>query len=149
MIIGSKIYNFEESENSMELAKRNSKTAPDGSIFLVKNLKAAHGRQARIWEVYPGQLSMTILLKPQILEKIDFKDLPLSLNQLNMAVSLGTLKTLYEYDVKLKWPNDFILNDKKVGGMLIELSWIGSNLQAIIVGLSINVNNIFEKFKEK
>lgn len=148
MIIGSKIYEFEESSNSMELAKQHLQQAPDGAIFLVKTLKKAHGRQERNWKVYPEQISVTFLLKPKILSQIPSDDLSLRLNQLNMAITLGILETLQPYGVKLKWPNDFILNDKKTGGMIIELSWMESTLQGIIVGFSINVNNIFDESDE-
>jgi len=148
MIIGSKVYEFDQSSNSMHLAKQYLQEAPDGAVFLVKELKEAHGRQDRIWSVYPGQISVTFLLKPKILSQISSDDLSLRLNQLNMAITLGIMQALEPYGVKLKWPNDFMLNDKKMGGMIMELSWAESDLQGIVVGFSINVNNIFDKSDE-
>lgn len=148
MIIGSKAYKFDESKNSMELAKEYIDIAPDGSLFLVKNLQQAHGRQGRAWALYPEQLSITFLLKPENLDKISKQDLPLRLTQLNMAITLGIFDVLKKFDVKLKWPNDFILNNKKLGGMILELVWAESLLQGIVVGFSININNVFNHSDE-
>ena len=148
MIIGSKAYKFDESKNSMELAKEYINTAPDGAIFLVKNLQQAHGRQDRVWTLYPEQLSVTFLLKPVNLNKISKQDLPLRLTQLNMAIALGIFNVLKKFEVKLKWPNDFMLNNKKLGGMIIELIWNESLLQGIVVGFSININNVFDHSDE-
>lgn len=147
MIIGSKVYKIEESKNSMDLAKEYIDQAPDGALFLVKNLLSAHGRQGRDWALYKEQLCVTFLLKPDV-SKISKKDLPLRLTQLNMAISLGILSALEKYNVKLKWPNDFMIENKKVGGMIIETVWSGNELRGIVVGVSINVNNVFEHVDE-
>ncbi|MFH1644575.1 MAG: biotin--[acetyl-CoA-carboxylase] ligase [bacterium] len=147
MSIPSKIYTFDESENSVALAKQNINESPDGSVFLVKNLTSAHGRQGRSWKLYGGQIVVTLLLKPD-LKQISKQDMPIRLTQLNMAITLGILSALEKYSVKLKWPNDFMIEHKKVGGMIVELVWSGSELHGIVVGFSINVNNIFEHTDE-
>jgi len=43
-----------------------------------------------------------------------------------MAIALGILEPLKKYGATLKWPNDFIINHKKVGGMLMQLVWHGT-----------------------
>ena len=146
MIIGNKIYQKEKCYNSLEWAKEKLNTAPDGSIFLADVHEYTKGRQSRIWKQYKGQLLITILLKPTNLNIIS--DLPLRLNQLNMSISLGILEPLKKYNVVLKWPNDFMINTKKIGGIITQIIWENNNVTGIIFGFSINVNNIFEKSDE-
>jgi len=144
MVIGHKVYRADTSSDSMKWAKENIELAPDGALFLADILTHAHGRQGREWQVSDGQIFMTILLKPSSLKSITKEDLPLRLNHLNMALSLGILEPLEKYGVVLKWPNDFFILNKKVGGMLLEAVWHGSDLSGIILGFAINVDNIFE-----
>lgn len=145
MIIGSKLYRMHTCDDSFAWAKSHINDAPDGSVFLADVLTKARGRHGRVWSVYPGQLIITILLKPQNLEHIGQEDLPIRLNQLNMALSLGILEPLKIYNVSLKWPNDFIFEDKKLGGMLMQLIWNNQAPAGIIVGFALNSNNIFSE----
>jgi BirA family transcriptional regulator, biotin operon repressor / biotin---[acetyl-CoA-carboxylase] ligase len=140
-IIGSKIYQTETCNNSLKWAKKFLQKAPDGAIFLANKLSFARGRQKRVWSVFAGQLMVTILLKPENLKKEE--NLSLHLNWLNMALSLGILEPIKKYGVKLKWPNDFIAQDKKLGGMLMELVWQEARPKGIILGFALNINNIF------
>jgi BirA family transcriptional regulator, biotin operon repressor / biotin---[acetyl-CoA-carboxylase] ligase len=63
-----------------------------------------------------------------------------TLNYLNMAIAIAIVKALSDYNVGIKWPNDFIINNKKVGGMLIEVIWKNA-IEGIVVGISLNCNN--------
>lgn len=143
MVIGSKLYRTKQCADSMQWARENIETAPDGAVFLADELTQARGRQGRTWSIYPGQLSVTIVLKPPLLVTLHKDELQIRLNQLNMAISLGICGPLADYGVKLKWPNDFFINDKKCGGMLMQGMWSEGALQGIIVGFSLNVNNVF------
>lgn len=170
MIIGSKLYRMFECADSMDWAKRNIETAPDGAVFLADKLTQAKGRGDRVWNVYDGQLNVTILLKPKNLQEISSDDLPIRINQLNMAVSLGIYDVIKDFGVGIKWPNDFVIQreamgnlvgatspeslssdkqvNKKVGGVLFHLVWEGSVPVGIVCGFAINVNNIFDKSDE-
>ncbi len=170
MIIGSKLYRMFECADSMDWAKRNIETAPDGAVFLADKLAQAKGRGDRVWNVYDGQLNVTILLKPKNLQEISSDDLPIRINQLNMAVSLGIYDAIKDFGVEIKWPNDFVIQsevranlggatssdalnvdkvaNKKVGGVLFHLVWEGSVPVGIVCGFAINVNNIFDKSDE-
>lgn len=144
MIIGSKVFRTSSTDDSMAWAKEHISDAPDGSVFLADKLTKARGRQGRAWELYPGQLGVTFILKPPQLATIGKEDLSIRLNQLNMAVTLGILDGLKSYGVGLKWPNDFVVQGKKLCGMLIQLVWHTDRPLGIIIGFSINVNNEFE-----
>jgi BirA family transcriptional regulator, biotin operon repressor / biotin---[acetyl-CoA-carboxylase] ligase len=137
-MIGCKIYKKKICVNSLDWARENIKTAPHGAVFLSDTHEVARGRDGRLWQQYPGQLLVTVLLKPGFG----------SLTNLNMALTLGILQPLKKYGVGLKWPNDFILNNKKVGGMILESVWSGDELEGVILGFGLNVNNVFDSKDE-
>jgi len=144
MIIGSTIYRTQVCYNSMEWAREHVSEAPDGSLFLSDKLVSARGRQGRVWHISDGQLLITMILKPDNLSTIALDDLPLRLNQLNMAINCGILAPLKHYGTVLKWPNDFYARNKKLGGMIMQLIWDNDRPQGIIIGFALNVNNTFE-----
>lgn len=144
-MIGSKIFSKKHVYNSISWAKENIETAPSGAVFLADSHDFTKGRQGRVWQFDKDQLLVTILLKPNILNKIKKDDLELRLNKLNMAICLGILGPLKKFGVGIKWPNDLVFKDKKVGGVLFELVWQNNNLQGIIFGFAINVNNTISK----
>jgi len=145
MVIGNKIYRTGICSDSMEWAKQNIKDAPDGAVFLADELTNAKGRSGRIWKFYKGQLAVTVLLKPKILAELSVEDLPIRINQLNMSISCAIYDVLKEFGVGIKWPNDFVINNKKVGGILFQLVWEKHIPVAVIFGFAINVNNVFNQ----
>ena len=159
-MLGSKLYRTTLCADSMAWAKQNLATAPDGAVFLADKLTCANGRSGRVWKIYDGQLNVTFILKPKCLRNFSAEDLPIRINQLNMAVSLGIYDAIKEFGtssaggissagtadiIGIKWPNDFITQNKKVGGVLFHLVWEGENPAGLICGFAINVNNIFDK----
>lgn len=145
MIIGSKFFHEKEIYNSIEWAKENIDSAPDGSVFMAEEHKFTRGRQNRVWVYNRDQLVVTLLLKPKNLEKISQKDLGFRLNNLNMAITLGILRVLEKFNVKLKWPNDFNYDNFKVAGILSQAVWHGNKISGIIFGFAINTNNLIKK----
>ena len=143
MVICCKVYRKEICHNSLEWAKKNVEKAPDGSIFLADHHEITRGRQGRDWIQYGGQILITILLKPRVIHEFSFDELPVRLNQLNMSFSLGINEVLKPYGSVIKWPNDFAIDDKKIGGMLMEVLWVGEKPKAMILGFALNVNTIF------
>jgi len=67
-----------------------------------------------------------------------------------MAVSNSILKTLKNYNIEtfIKWPNDIILNNKKLAGILIENKYKAKELEFTVVGIGLNVNTDFSKVEE-
>ncbi|MFH1461598.1 MAG: biotin--[acetyl-CoA-carboxylase] ligase [bacterium] len=141
MVIGSKIFHKDKVFNSMDWAKENLETAPNGSVFIANFHEHTRGRQERTWVFDKDQLTATILLKPTNLNAISEKDLPLRLNQLNMAITLGILKPLRKFEIELKWANDFYYDGKKLGGILSQVEWQNNKIIGIIIGFALNVNN--------
>ncbi len=139
MTIGSTIWRTQETSDSMAWARENCFDAPDGTLFIPDVYKAAQGRNNRVWQLAEGQLTKTLILKPLLKNNQQ----ALMLSALMMALSLGILEPLKQFKVALKWPNDFMLNNKKLGGIRTEVVWLSNKPYAITVGYSLNINNIF------
>jgi BirA family biotin operon repressor/biotin-[acetyl-CoA-carboxylase] ligase len=109
----------------------------EGSIVITSNQTAGRGQRTNTWESEPGKnLTFSILLTPHFL---------LAKDQFYLTVCISTaladyLKETFGETVKIKWPNDLIVQDKKVCGMLIENQLSGQQIQSCVVGIGLNVN---------
>lgn len=111
-------------------------TAQPGLTITALQQTHGKGQRGRTWADTPGSsLLMSIITTPPLQLKHQF--------QLIMATAIAvatTLQDLYEqWGVKIKWPNDIIINDKKAGGILIENVIRGNNWLYSIIGLGLNV----------
>jgi len=126
--------------SSIDFVKKNIETVSHGTVFFFDEYTFARGREGREWKIFPGQLVMTIALKP---------DVPyIDSNTLTMSIAFAIADALERYRVSLAWPNDFFVGEKgrggkKVGGMLIEYVWRGGRLKSAVLGVAINCNNLF------
>ena len=114
--------------------------AADGLLVIADAQTAGRGRLDRRWWAPPGAcLLMSLLLRP---------DIPLRhAGQLTMCLGLGAVAGIADVTgvrAELKWPNDLVLDGRKLGGMLAELRTEGDRLDYAVLGLGINVNVIFE-----
>ncbi|MGQ9554691.1 MAG: biotin--[acetyl-CoA-carboxylase] ligase [Anaerolineae bacterium] len=113
--------------------------APDGLIVLADEQTHGRGRLSRSWFAPPETcLLLSVLFRCSI---------PIArAPQLAMLMSLATLdavEAVAGLRAELKWPNDFILNGRKVGGILSEVESAGQYLRWAVVGLGLNVNADF------
>lgn len=114
--------------------------APHGSLFLASEQSGGRGRFKRRWESPPGGLYLSILLRSE-------GEFPPSLLPLLTAVS--TAEAIHEIsglDVRLQWPNDLYVNERKLAGILCEGSFKGSRAEVFVVGIGINVGQPHESF---
>jgi len=99
------------------------------------------GQQGNVWESEPNKnLTFSMVLKPEFLD-------PQDQFQLNMAISLAIIHFLTDLGLKadIKWPNDILVNDRKIAGILIENQLRGNLFKTAIVGIGLNVNQqLFE-----
>ena len=90
---------------------------PEGLVLITDNQTKGRGQRGNNWDSLPGEnLTFSILLKPKFLATRDQF-------QLNMAIAIGIadgVRQLMSQQVSLKWPNDIMIDGKKVGGILIE-----------------------------
>lgn len=134
--IGHQVLTTQHVDDTMAWARSLLPLASDGTVLIARNITKARGRQGRSWVLAEGQITQTIILKPNQ-GSISQESLPL----LTMALSLGLWEPFQPYGALIKWPNDLVLNDKKLGGMLLESIWHESSFVGLILGYSININN--------
>jgi len=110
--------------------------ASEGTIVIAEKMEQGRGRLRRSWIASEGGLWFSVILKPTYV-----KNLQLITLAMGVGVANGIRKST-GLEVKLKWPNDILLNDKKVGGILVEGKLEADKVHYIIVGIGINVNNV-------
>ena len=110
----------------------------EGTVVTADFQTAGKGQAGNVWESARGEnLICSLFLRPGFLEaRYAF--------WLSAAVAIGLAEALEPYvpDVKVKWPNDLFVNGKKLGGILIENTVVGSKLGQTIVGFGININQV-------
>lgn len=113
----------------------------EGSVVITENQTKGRGQAGNQWMTEPGaNLTLSILLKPIFLE-------PGRQFFLNMVVGLAVcdaIKAVAGLPALLKWPNDVLIHDQKVCGILIENQLHGQQFVQAVVGIGLNVNQ--EKF---
>lgn len=116
--------------------------APEGFCVLADRQTAGRGRLGRTWASPPGVgLYTSILLRP----KVEPSSLPL----LSLVVGLAVADAIQEVatlDPSLKWPNDILLDGRKVAGMLTELATNSPSVDYVVTGIGINVNHREDDF---
>jgi BirA family biotin operon repressor/biotin-[acetyl-CoA-carboxylase] ligase len=129
-----------ESTNNYANQLLMSKAAEHGTVVLAQHQKKGRGQQGNSWESEPGlNMLASLILFPA--------NLPVTKQfHLSKTASLALIDFLEtETDsVSIKWPNDIYIQNKKIAGILIENSVIGSYLSTSIIGIGLNLNQ--EKF---
>ncbi|MCA5005985.1 biotin--[acetyl-CoA-carboxylase] ligase [Sphingobacterium bovistauri] len=106
------------------------------TVIMTKNQTAGKGQRGNQWKSAANQnLTASFLISP---EKLDISN-QFSLTLIASLAVYDTLKTFVKQDVAIKWPNDILINNKKIAGILIENKISGSYIKHSIVGIGINV----------
>ncbi len=109
--------------------------APEWTIVVADVQTKGRGRGRNKWKSPKGGLWFSIILRP----KVSGPRLPL-LQFLAAVVTRTALEDATGLDVKLKWPNDLVLGNLKLGGILIESKTQGSRVSFAILGIGLNIN---------
>lgn len=109
--------------------------AGEGTVVLAERQSAGKGRLGRAWFSPLGGLYFSLILKPNM-RASDAVNLVFVAS---LAVA-EILRDLYGLRVETKWPNDVLVDGKKVCGVLAEMSSIGDRLKFVVLGIGINVN---------
>ena len=109
--------------------------APEWTIVVADVQTKGRGRGRNKWKSPKGGLWFSIILRP----KVSGPGLPL-LQFLAAVVTRTALEDATGLDVKLKWPNDLVLGNLKLGGILIESKTQGSRVSFAILGIGLNIN---------
>ena len=150
---GRKVYYYDVTGSTNNDAKRCGEEGdPHGTVVVADIQNAGKGRRGRGWQTLSGTaLAFTILLRPE------FPPDKASMITLVMALSVAeaveeALEGAKDAVTTIKWPNDIVLNKKKICGMLTEMTMTPEmdEIQYIVVGAGINVNNASpEEFSEE
>ena len=114
-----------------------SQGAPDFSLVIADEQTKGRGRMDRKWFTPPhSALAMSLILRPTNNERAH-PARTTGLLALSLADSLRKLGLVPQ----IKWPNDMLINESKVAGILVETTWMGEELDAMILGMGVNVLN--------
>ena len=141
--LGKKVIYFEEIDSTQKYIKNNISNLENGTVVITDFQKNGVGTHDRKWYSSKGEnLTFSILLYPNCKVK--------KLEGLTKKIAedfVEILKELYDINLKIKEPNDLILNNKKVCGILTETSLKGEKVENLIIGIGLNINQ--EKFPEE
>jgi len=119
--------------------------APEGLAVIADRQTAGRGRLGRSWASLPGVgLYTSILLRP----KLPASQAPLLTLVAGLAVT-EAIETVTGLSPRLKWPNDLLVNGKKVVGVLTETASVESRVTYVAVGIGINVGQEAQDFPEE
>ena len=132
--VGQRVSYYPRLSSTMEVAREEVRQrVPEGTVVIADEQSAGKGRLNRVWLSPAGSLSLSIVLYPGMVY----------LPSLIMVASLAVVHAIKEVTglcSQIKWPNDILVNGKKVCGILIESGVRASSVDYAIIGIGINVN---------
>jgi len=140
--IGQRILVFSSIPSTMDIARKEAlNNTSEGTAIIAERQTAGRGRLKRTWQTPEGNIAVSIILYPPREH----------LHSLIMLASLAVLKSVQrttKLTCRLKWPNDVLINNKKVCGILIETKTQVDRLDYAIFGIGINVNMKVKDYPE-
>lgn len=136
-IIANNLMYYEQLESTQKLAKQlASKSVANGTTIITNYQIAGIGTHERIWYSNPNDnITFTQIFYPKCnVSKLD------GLTYKIAEIIVNVLKVLYDCEVEIKKPNDLIINDKKVGGILTETKLKGEIVEQLFIGIGLNVH---------
>jgi BirA family biotin operon repressor/biotin-[acetyl-CoA-carboxylase] ligase len=134
------LLSFDSLDSTNHEAKRLAKGGGcHGAVIWAKRQSEGRGRMGRNWVSSEGNLFVSVLLQPD-------KSLA-DVSQLSFVAAVSVIESLEALlpegnRLQCKWPNDIILNDRKIGGILLEsFQTPDSDRQWVVVGVGVNVDN--------
>lgn len=119
--------------------------AVDGTVIIAEQQTAGKGRLSRPWDSADGKgIWMSVITRPALT--------PQQAPQLTLVAAVSVtraIESLTDVCPEIKWPNDILLNGKKVTGILTELQADPDRVKAIIIGIGINANQQLTDFPEE
>jgi BirA family biotin operon repressor/biotin-[acetyl-CoA-carboxylase] ligase len=134
--LGREIVFYEKLDSTNSAALDFAEKEGEGLVVLADSQEKGRGRRGRVWLSPAGaNIYMSVVLKPETIPEDTI------LITLMAAVACATaLRNVAGIDVRIRWPNDLMVSDKKLGGILTELKVSGKKIAFAIVGIGINLN---------
>ncbi len=128
-----------ESTNNYAIEKIKQGFGINGKAWFANEQWGGKGQRGKSWKSEAGKnIILSIILRPNIL----FAENPFYFSALVASTCKKFIAPLISSKVKIKWPNDLYINDRKAGGILIENIYVGSNWEWAVIGIGINVNQV-------
>ena len=136
----TKLIVYEEVASTQDIARKLAQEGDPGPVAVMAlRQTSGRGRSGRSWISPPGKnLALSVLLKP----KLAPQEAPLMGLLASLAVA-AALDAKGVPSVALKWPNDVLVEGRKIAGILPEASVKGNTLEFVIIGIGLNVNSRF------
>lgn len=131
------IHQFEslESSNKTAFAMAEAKQIFDREVILAEMQTGGKGRESRVWSSPQGNLYFSLVLQPKILA--------VKIPQISFVAIVALRQVVQEllpnHKIENKWPNDLLIEQKKVAGLLLESKISGENVEFVIVGIGLNL----------
>ena len=132
------VHHFETLDSTNDLAKELAvQGAPEGTVVVAEAQTGGRGRLGREWNSPPGVgLYVSLVLRPMLP--------PMELPQITLTTAVAVVRAVRRVAgvaPGIKWPNDLLVNGKKLGGILTEMETESDRIRHVVVGLGLNVNN--------
>jgi len=129
-------HRFRTASTNLDAMEAAAEGAPEGSVFLAEEQTAGRGRGGHRWESKKSQnIYCSVVLRPAVA--------PAETLALSLAAGLAAqsaVEKLTGLRPDLRWPNDLLLNGKKCGGILIEMTAEPTRVRHVVAGIGLNVN---------
>jgi BirA family biotin operon repressor/biotin-[acetyl-CoA-carboxylase] ligase len=127
---------LDEAPSTQDLARAEARAGRPGPLWIMaRRQTAGRGRRGRVWTAPPGNLSCTLMLRPKLPAKAAAGYgfvAALAMGDLVSAAAPGR-------EVRLKWPNDVVLEGGKAAGVLIESEGSGAAVAWMAIGIGVNL----------
>jgi len=140
MIIGDHLIELDTVESTNKTAAEliGLSKAVHGTVILAREQTAGRGQRGRVWHTEPGlDLAMSLVLAPSTLSAED----QFGLSKMAALAVYDTIRALVSGEVRIKWPNDVLVERRKLAGILIECDLAGDRVRTAVVGIGLNVNS--------
>jgi BirA family biotin operon repressor/biotin-[acetyl-CoA-carboxylase] ligase len=132
------VHHFETLNSTNDLAKElAAQGAPEGTMVVAETQTGGRGRLGREWDSPPGVgLYVSLVLRPMLP--------PMELPQITLTTAVAVVRAVRRVAglaPGIKWPNDLLVNGKKLAGILTEMETESDRIRHVVVGLGLNVNN--------
>lgn len=140
--VGQRVIYYPRLTSTMEVAKREAQQGVvEGTVIIAGEQTAGKGRTGRVWLSPKGNIALSVILYPAL------SCLPSLIMLASLAV-IHSIEAVTGLKPQAKWPNDVLIDGKKVGGILIESGVRGNIVDYAIIGIGVNVNLRLSDFPE-
>ncbi|PLX39999.1 MAG: biotin--[acetyl-CoA-carboxylase] ligase [Deltaproteobacteria bacterium] len=143
-ILGCEVRHFDELDSTnRECSRWGEEGAPEGALVVADHQLSGRGRLGRSWHDDLGEsLMMSLLLRP----KVELSRAPLLTFVAAVALAETLSTWLDEQKVEIKWPNDLLVDGRKISGILLESRIEASRLDFVVLGMGVNVKGSLDGF---